>query len=700
MRNVLILLGCMAMSVYCSAQYVYTINADSVKITNRCDSAELIIQNHTQGVTGGFLYNTINGRTIFKKVLLQLNDSTYLIGPDTLKLASGSPNLQKVTNGSGNNITTNSMYTYDSVYSVRSAVHGTLYVGDSATYAPRTTQDTIYGYGNSIIQGVGASDGSPFFVQYCNYVNAFPLDSGVSGMLLTDFQVRLHLIPNWTPHHKIMLLYETNDYYASTPLSTYLSEYANVINSLEIEKGYADTSIILLFCSLSGYTSGSLTPAGMGPWANSLDSLAGVYGVPHVDLYHYMVDNGGSSLIYLPLTEHPNQAGHNVIADDMILSLNKGGASFKRPIVAQSIKSGQQLILDAPVTLITGDRIRQSESDSLLGNTDYLTYSNGSNEVRSEIRGGRQSARIVDSYVTAASNQGNNIETGFAAYTLTDTVGTPLSGSLGFKLFINPDNGATFLSTFTGPETGAGGAIVLAPNENNGIYIYPNGGVSIGTNNQTSNFYSSLPFALANNFYLSSVGSPGSTDRISSWNLSSFEADTINGYNWDTAAFFFQYQDQTPYFKHIYPSTIGASPFNLTSSQIIAGLGYTPASTSGGSNSSNGIGSGTVTYAAGVGAGSGATVSVDGTNEGGLITLTTGTSLVPSGGLVTLTYSTPFPHNSYPITRAANAATAPVETTDQATYLSGSASGFSIVASSNVLSANTTYQWYYSVSGR
>ena len=52
----------MVMACYVRAQYVYTINADSVKITNHCDSAELIIQNHTQGVVGGFLYNTGNGR--------------------------------------------------------------------------------------------------------------------------------------------------------------------------------------------------------------------------------------------------------------------------------------------------------------------------------------------------------------------------------------------------------------------------------------------------------------------------------------------------------------------------------------------------------------------------------------------------------------------------------------------------------------
>jgi hypothetical protein len=83
-----------------------------------------------------------------------------------------------------------------------------------------------------------------------------------------------------------------------------------------------------------------------------------------------------------------------------------------------------------------------------------------------------------------------------------------------------------------------------------------------------------------------------------------------------------------------------------------------------------------------------------------LITLRTGTSLAPSAALLTITCSTPFSHNSYPITRAANAVTAPMETTDQTTYLSSNASGFSIMSSVNVLIANTTYQWYYSVTGR
>jgi hypothetical protein len=67
-----------------NAQSVYSIQADSVKIWN-CDSAELILENHTQNIPG-FLYNTGNGRTIFRRGVQKLNDSLYLIGADTLKV--------------------------------------------------------------------------------------------------------------------------------------------------------------------------------------------------------------------------------------------------------------------------------------------------------------------------------------------------------------------------------------------------------------------------------------------------------------------------------------------------------------------------------------------------------------------------------------------------------------------------------------
>jgi len=65
--------------------YIYTIKADSVLITNSCDTAELIIENHTQNVPG-FLFNKGRGRTEFRRVLQKINDTLFTIGIDTLKL--------------------------------------------------------------------------------------------------------------------------------------------------------------------------------------------------------------------------------------------------------------------------------------------------------------------------------------------------------------------------------------------------------------------------------------------------------------------------------------------------------------------------------------------------------------------------------------------------------------------------------------
>lgn len=68
-----------------SAQYIYTIKADSLKITNSCDTAELIIENHTQTVPG-FLYNKGRGRTEFRRAMQKINDTLVIIGADSLKL--------------------------------------------------------------------------------------------------------------------------------------------------------------------------------------------------------------------------------------------------------------------------------------------------------------------------------------------------------------------------------------------------------------------------------------------------------------------------------------------------------------------------------------------------------------------------------------------------------------------------------------
>jgi hypothetical protein len=91
MKRIMFLLALLCLEKTLHAQtphtpYIYTIKADSVKITNTCDTAELIIENHTQTVPG-FLYNKGKGRTEFRRPLTKIDDSIYTVGIDTLKLS-------------------------------------------------------------------------------------------------------------------------------------------------------------------------------------------------------------------------------------------------------------------------------------------------------------------------------------------------------------------------------------------------------------------------------------------------------------------------------------------------------------------------------------------------------------------------------------------------------------------------------------
>ncbi|MCG2613741.1 hypothetical protein LZZ85_05595 [Terrimonas sp. NA20] len=84
MQKTILILGCFFLLSTTHAQFTYKIKADSVKITNDSCTAELILENSTKSVNG-FLYNKGNGRTEFRKGLIKLNDTSYIIGADTLR---------------------------------------------------------------------------------------------------------------------------------------------------------------------------------------------------------------------------------------------------------------------------------------------------------------------------------------------------------------------------------------------------------------------------------------------------------------------------------------------------------------------------------------------------------------------------------------------------------------------------------------
>ena len=130
--------------VVAKAQYVYTISADSVKLTNTCDSTELILMNHTQGIPG-FLFNTGNGRTIFKHAVQKLSDSTYLIGADTLTVSTGFVRINPLGQQPGNfNVSGNS--TVGGTFSIGSndTIKGATYIPNALGLYAHNIQTTTY----------------------------------------------------------------------------------------------------------------------------------------------------------------------------------------------------------------------------------------------------------------------------------------------------------------------------------------------------------------------------------------------------------------------------------------------------------------------------------------------------------------------------------------------------------------------------
>ena len=131
--RLLLSLGILCLHSHIDAQYVYTIKADSVKITN-CDSAELILENHTQNIPG-FLFNTGNGRTVFRRGAQKLGDSAYLIGADTVKVSSNAWTQGGNTFGATGVLGTMDnnpldLYT-DSIDQMRLATSGDLLIGST-----------------------------------------------------------------------------------------------------------------------------------------------------------------------------------------------------------------------------------------------------------------------------------------------------------------------------------------------------------------------------------------------------------------------------------------------------------------------------------------------------------------------------------------------------------------------------------------
>lgn len=107
----------------------------------------------------------------------------------------------------------------------------------------------------------------------------------------------------------------------------------------------------------------------------------------------------------------------------------------------------------------------------------------------------------------------------------------------------------------------------------------------------------------------------------------------------------------------------------------------------------------TPTIAAGAGAGTSPTLSVAGSNNGGVLTLTTGTT--PSGSnaiIATITFTNPFPTGCSVVLWPANAVTAAISGTT-GVYVAGTTTTFVVTSGTVGLTGSTAYLFNYQVIG-
>ncbi len=173
----LVLLACTA----ACAQFVHKIKADSVLITNDSCNAELNLENSTK-LINGFLYNKGNGRTEFRKGLVKINDSLYIIGNDTLNLKAGG---NSISFGSVNQIPFVNSGGTDFNYSANLFYQDTILRVHKPTEANFTEQIRISS-GSSRAGGIGMGFGNYLIIQ-----NQHPSDNSAGVIFRTRQQANL-----------------------------------------------------------------------------------------------------------------------------------------------------------------------------------------------------------------------------------------------------------------------------------------------------------------------------------------------------------------------------------------------------------------------------------------------------------------------------------------------------------------------------
>jgi hypothetical protein len=123
----------------------------------------------------GFLFNTGNGRTIFKKALMQLDDSTYLVGADTLH--TDRPSYWKANGNDIYNINTGNVGIHRPSPGVMLDLPGPVNIDDSSSY--RINYHPVL--------NIGGYDPDDYWLNTSIYTNLFVGDSTGLGITFPNF---------------------------------------------------------------------------------------------------------------------------------------------------------------------------------------------------------------------------------------------------------------------------------------------------------------------------------------------------------------------------------------------------------------------------------------------------------------------------------------------------------------------------------
>jgi lysophospholipase L1-like esterase len=182
--------------------------------------------------------------------------------------------------------------------------------------------------GDSITRGSQTSDPVtkrwPYLL--CANKGKVELNHGNDGQALcrtTGYQSTIEKEYVYTPSTKIFIAYGVNDAFANNSFpgswttTEFLANLESIILYLIYKKNWLITEIVLVSCT---YATNATLLARLPNYNAVIQSLAIKYGIQYCDVYTYMMNNGGASL--LADGTHPNDAGHQVIANYMIANVS------------------------------------------------------------------------------------------------------------------------------------------------------------------------------------------------------------------------------------------------------------------------------------------------------------------------------------------------------------------------------------------